>query len=252
MSSYHNNTYIHNHVCVCPTQLKTYATSQGSVSNIHGDDIAYTLSEERILYPDLDTTDISIYFIFYCLLGLFILFVSLMNVFVSKRLHLIASLSSKLHDHKELAISTILLGYILIVFEFIAMSFYFSDLSTFANLRLYLWMVTTVSFIYVLYLLVKGCITFKKASKEDRIKLLIITTVKLFGVIAVLFYFYLLLLCSSNIFVTFDTSNKGYCSCGILNCIYFCNKCNNFCLSSFHYCGFNFRFWQISLLFYGH
>ena len=157
------------------------------MSDIHGDDIAYTLSEERILYPDGASTSIIGEYVFYCLFGIFLFFVGVYNMVISKKNHLLESLAMKIKDHKELAISTILLGYLLIVFEFIAMSVRIAD-ATFFGFHAYIWLPTSFSFLFVGCLVMKGCV--RPKCKPPDSEILADVTVMFLATIFILFYFY--------------------------------------------------------------
>ena len=154
------------------------------MSNIHGDDIAYTLSEERILYPDEDKTDLNWEYIVYCFFGIMLLLVGLYNMAISKKRHLLKFLSAQVKDHVELTISTALLGYLLIISEFIAISVRIAD-DMFFGLHVYPWLATCFSLFYVGYSVVIGCVSLKRRLSAE-----LSTAIKdiFLGLVFILFY----------------------------------------------------------------
>ena len=65
-------------------ELKTYAISKGSEPNphIHPEAIVFSMSDEYILHPLDDHTDLSDYFSYYCVFGYFVAMLILINTFI--------------------------------------------------------------------------------------------------------------------------------------------------------------------------
>ena len=155
-------------------QLKTYATSQDLTHStaIHAGDIAYTLSEDRILHPLDDLTDISSYIKYYCYFGFFLLMVWGFHMLISGNMRLLESMHTKFAEHIELVIPAFGVGFLFIVSEFLTAMAYLKDFFIFIQFRLYVWLPTLYVLLHILYKIVRVCCK-KCKEKSDYVKAII-------------------------------------------------------------------------------
>lgn len=151
------------------------------------EDIAYTLSEDRLLHPHQDQNDVSGYVIYYCWFGYFLLMAWTLRMIVSKNMKLLKSISATILDHIDFVISAVFVGYLFVICEFIAITVYLGDLYS-TTFHLYLWIPTLFGFIIILLKVMKICYE-KKCNweKSDGLKLLI----SIFGMGMQLFLIYI-------------------------------------------------------------
>ena len=95
-------------------QLKTYAKSQDLTKStaVHADDIAYTLSEDRMLHPFDNQTDITYAIFMYNSFG----FVMVLGSLILAR----EKLKSMFREHIALVMSAMFVGFLLVVSESLA------------------------------------------------------------------------------------------------------------------------------------
>lgn len=152
-------------------QLKTYATSQESKQSaaIHAGDIAYTLSENRMLYPNLDQSDISFELIIYCVFGYFLLMVLGFHLLLSNNMNLLKSAYENFFEHVEVVFPAVLIGLLFVICEFIATTVYLKDLVAFTTFHMYVWFPSLFLILYIFYKVVRLCCK-KDKDKSDYIK----------------------------------------------------------------------------------
>ena len=155
------------------------------------EDIAYTLSEDRLLHPQQDQNDVSGYVIYYCWFGYFLIMAWTLHMVVSKNMKLnyfLRSISATILDHIDFVISAVFVGYLFVICEFIAITVYLGDLY-YTTFHLYLWIPTLSGFIMILFKVMKICCK-KKCNweKSDGLKLLI--SIFNMGMLLFLIYIY--------------------------------------------------------------
>ena len=148
-------------------QLKTYAISKGSEPNphIHPEAIAFSMSDEYILHPLDDHTDLSDYFYLYCICGYFIVLLIMLNIFMSTHLHESIVKSFVNENNIEIASSTIVIGALLMFCEFVSVSV--SIDSSFMKLRFYVRIPTVLFFPLFICLLIYSIKCYSKSERKE-------------------------------------------------------------------------------------
>jgi hypothetical protein len=111
---------------------------QSRPTAMHAGDVAFTLSKDRLSNPLQDQDDIMVYVRNYVGFGYFLFIAWVMHIGVSKNMKHLKSISSTIKEHIDLIISTVFIGYIFVICEFIAITVYFRDLF-FSELHMFLW-----------------------------------------------------------------------------------------------------------------
>jgi hypothetical protein len=162
---------------------------QSKSTAIHADDIAYTLSEDRLLHPLQDQDDVSGYVVYYCWFGYFLLMAWMMHTIVSNNMKVLKSLTTTILEHIDFVLSAVFVGYLFIICEFIATTVYLRDLYSF-TFHLYIWGPSLIGFIFVFLKVMHVC--YKKCNKQstlsDSVKLLI--TIFVIGILLFLIHIY--------------------------------------------------------------
>ena len=163
---------------------------QSRFTGIHADDIAYTLSEDRLLHPQQDQNDVLGYVIYYCFFGYFFLSGWMLHMQASINVKLLKSISTVILDHIDFIMSAVFIGYLLIISEFIAIltvHMYLGDFNS-TTFHLYLCFPTLIGFLLILFKVMQICYHKKYHwKKSDGLKLLIL----FFGIGMQLFVFHI-------------------------------------------------------------
>ena len=160
---------------------------QSRSTAIHVEDIAYTLSEDRLLHPEQDQTDVSYYIVGYCGFGYGLAITFMLHVKASKKhnMKLLISVSNTIWDHIDIVKSAVFVGYLVIICEFITTTVYFRSRLT-VVFHLLLWFPSLLGFLAILYKVMHIC--YYKKYKSDGLNLLI--GIFAMGIAMFLFYIY--------------------------------------------------------------
>ena len=200
-------------------QLKTYAKSQDLTKStaVHADDIAYTLSEDRMLHPFDNQTDITYAIFMYNSFG----FVMVLGSLILAR----EKLKSMFREHIALVMSAMFVGFLLVVSESLAIIIHSIKRRDSLYILCHAICVVFYAFNFYLYCLCIYMYTSnKKIQRKDK------TGCNLFSLFGLSISNSHLLLCFANFSFLIVVSDKDYNSCSLFDHICFCCKCNIFYL----------------------
>ena len=167
---------------------------QSRSTAIHAGDIAYTLSEDRLLcmhrriYPLQDQYDAAYYVLFYYYsFGYFFLVFWIMIFLKNKKL--LKSVSTTIKDHIDFVISAVFVGYLFVISEFIAIAVYFGDDHYSLAFHLYLWTSTLIGFLIILIWIICVC-CYKKRNWEKADVLKLLHAIFAIGIVLFLLHIY--------------------------------------------------------------
>ncbi len=150
---------------------------QSKSTAIHADDVAYTLSEDRLLHPLQDQDDVSNYVVGYCCFGYFLLFSWIIHAIVSKNKKLLYSLITSILEHTDFVLSAVFVGYLFIICEFITTTVYLRDIYSLKfTFHLCLWIPSLLGFLLIFFKVMRSChkICKEQSTQSDGTGLLIV------------------------------------------------------------------------------
>ena len=154
---------------------------------IHVEALAFALSEERISNdPTNDLKDQSNYILYYCILGMFFVMLSSLNIFLNYEFvqSIQSMVNDKLSNYSDLVISVIILGFLIIISEFVA-TCVFMPHNPFPAVHVFLWLSTImIIMLMVSFLCCYKCIHARRNNehfKVNFIPMFVVFIIVLFG-----------------------------------------------------------------------